>query len=258
MTGASSGIGRAYANRLARDGYHLVLTARRADRLEALARELRGRCRVRVEVTVADLSTEEGVAAGEARLSSGPPVEMLVNSAGFGTRGLFADIAPDRTADMVRLHVLAPVRLARAALPAMIAGRNGAIINVCSLGAFFTAARYVTYSATKAYLLSFSESLQAETAAHNIRVQALCPGLTRTEFFDSPEYSDFNYSNVPDWAWMTADAVAAESLAALESGSTVCVPGLHNRIFMRVMKAPLLGALFGRAIDWVSRGREVY
>lgn len=246
ITGASSGIGEAYARRLARNGAPLILVARREARLQALARELRP---VPVEVVAADLSREEEVARLEERITAGPPLSMLVSCAGFGTRGHFVEVPAETILAQTRLHVLAPVRLIRAVLPAMVRAGRGAVITVSSLGAFFPAPHYASYNASKAYLNALAEALHAELRESGVRVQVVCAGLTRTEFLSTAEYAGFDYKGAPDWAWMSPEAVVRESLAALESGRPLLIPGLHNRLFVRAMRAPGLGWLLGRAID---------
>ncbi len=255
VTGASSGIGAAYARVLAERGQPVALVARRRDRLQALAAELEQRHGVRAETIEADLSGEQGVGAVEAWIALRGPLQTLVHAAGFGTRDHFAALPADRTLQMVRLHVEAAVRLARAALPAMLEARGGAVILVSSLAGFFTTARYVTYSATKAYLNQFAEGLQAEVGPAGIRVQAVCPGLTRTEFLDSPDYDEFKYEQVPRWAWMSAEQVVRESLAALDRGQpTVLVPGWPNRLLAGALQTPGLGRALRWGIDRLSAG----
>lgn len=254
VTGASSGIGAAFARTLARDGHALTLIARREERLRELARELEPGARA-IEILPCDLATETGLAAACARIERGPELDLLVGAAGFGSRGLFAEIAPERSEAMVRLHVLAPLRLTRAALPAMLRRGRGAIVHVASLGAFFTTSRYVTYSATKAWLTTFCEGLADEVSASGIRVQALCPGLTLgTEFFENPEYAEFRYQRVPPRFWQQASTVVEESLAALaRGGPTIVVTGRHNRALVGLLRAPIVGALLRRGLTALGR-----
>ena len=169
ITGASSGIGMAFAERLAAEGYHLVIAARRKNLLADLAEQLEGIHNVRVEPFAVDLSTLKGIGRLEQRIASDPHIEMLVNSAGFGTRGLYHEVARDRIEAMVNLHVMAPSRLIRAALPNMREAKRGYIINVSSIGAFLTTSRYVTYSATKAFLNMFTLGLAEECILPPIR-----------------------------------------------------------------------------------------
>jgi hypothetical protein len=238
ITGASSGIGAAFARRLAADGHDLLLVARRAARLAELAAELHARHAVAAAALPADLSTLDGIDSVRRRIIDGPPLALLVNSAGFGTRGLFVEVEEQRTQAMVQLQAVAPVQLTRAALPAMLAAGRGRIILVSSLGGFFTTARYVTYSATKACINTFCEGLQAELSGTGVRAQAICPGLIRTEFFDGPDFANFRYQQVPSWVWMTAEQVVDETLASRE---TIFIPGRHFRAFAQALRTPLLG-----------------
>jgi hypothetical protein len=258
VTGASSGIGAAFARRLAADGHDLVLVARRAARLAALAEEVEARHGVHVETLAADLAGEAGAAAVEARLGRGAPFAWLVNSAGFGTRGLFAEIPAPRLTEQLRVHVEATVRLTRAVLPGMVAAGRGTVVNVSSLGAFFTTARYANYSATKVCVNMLTEGLRAELRGTGVRVIAVCPGLTRTEFLMTPEYAGFDYGAVPDWVWMSAEDVVEETLGALHAGRTIHVPGRMNRAFVGIMQTPIVGGLVRRALDRLGRDRPLF
>ncbi|MDQ2826481.1 MAG: SDR family oxidoreductase [Actinomycetota bacterium] len=227
VTGASSGIGRAIAVRLAADGTHLVLVARRAELLEALAEELHMAHGVDVEVLVADLIDPAGLASVEDRLRREPAVDLLVNNAGVGAQGRFAEIPLDWQDGQVRLNVLAPVRLTHAALQGMLARGRGGVLNVSSIAGTQPLPNVATYSATKAYLSSFSHSLHEEVRRSGIAVTALLPGFTRTGFH---EVAGANRTVVPAGAWMSAEAVAAAGLRAVARGRAQCVPGLGYRI----------------------------
>jgi hypothetical protein len=238
ITGASAGLGAEYARQLATAGTDLVLVARRRDRLEELGAGLREKHGVRIAVVAADLSTLEGLAAVEARLAAAPAVDLLVNNAGFGGRTGFAK---GKTADhvgMLRVHIDAAVRLAKAALPGMIDRGRGAIVNVASVAAFspFSGAMY---SGTKAFLVMFSENLQAEARSQGVAVQALCPGLTHTEFH---AVADLDLSAVPAVFWRTAEAVVRVSLRKI-GRSVVCIPGWENKTVAFLMRCPLTAAL---------------
>ncbi len=258
ITGASSGIGERFARRLARDGYDLILVARRKERLAEIGSELETKHGIRAEVQAADLARDQDVERLVNVIQGGPALDLLINGAGFGTRGHFAEVDAEKSEKMVRVHVLASVRLVRAALPAMIGRGCGALINISSLGAFFTTVHYTTYSATKSYLNVFSEGLAAELAGTGLKVQALCPGLTRTGFMFTPEYTDFHYEKIPKFAWMNPERVVDQSLSALENGPVVFIPGVFNRMFVRIMKAPLAGRLVGGAINLLSRGKQAW
>jgi len=233
VTGASSGIGRAIAVRLAADGTHLVLVARRAELLETLAEELRTARGVDVEVLVADLTDPVDLASVEDRLRADPPVDLLVNNAGVGAQGRFAEIPVDWQDGQVRLNVLAPVRLTHAALEGMLARGRGGVLNVSSIAGTQPLPNVATYSATKAYLSSFSHSLHEEVRRSGVAVTALLPGFTHTGFH---EVAGANRTIVPGFAWMSAEAVAAAGLRAVARGRAQCVPGLGNRILSGISR----------------------
>jgi uncharacterized protein len=256
VTGATAGIGAAFARQLAARGHDLVLVARDQARLDALAAELRECHAVQAEVLAADLSGDEGVERAVDRIAALPALAVLVNNAGFGTAGVLATAPPETQERMVRLHVLAPMRLTRAALPGLLARaalpgplarRDGAVVNVSSVASFLYAAGSVNYCATKAYLTTFSEGLGAELAGTGVQVQALCPGFTRTEFHQriGPAAGDH-----PAWMWLTADGVVGASLAQLDRrGPVICVPGLHYKLLVtvvRLLPRRLIGVLTGR------------
>jgi len=229
VTGASSGIGAVYARKLAEKGYNLILVARRKERLDALAEELAAAFHIKAQVLTADLSTYEGVEQVESFITALENLNVLVNNAGFGISGPFADndIAVQET--MIHLHVVASVRLTRAALPVMMAQKRGAIVNVSSLTAFFPLSGGATYSATKSYLNAFTEALHQELAGSGVRVQALCPGFTRTEFQTA---SGIEHTGIPEPAWMTPESVVDRSLRDLANSRVISVPGMAYRFLM--------------------------
>ena len=238
ITGASSGIGAAFARKLAALGYDLVLVARRGDRLEALAAELEAAYGIRAETLVADLTDEGDVERVAGAIAAIPNLELLVNNAGMGAEGRFyqADIGPQL--DMIRLHVLASVRLARAALPGMVERGRGGIINVASVAGFMALPENVNYCATKGYLITFSKALQLELTGTGVRVQALCPGFTHTEFHD--DLREFDKARTPKILWMPAEAVVEASLRGLARGEVVCIPGIGNRLIAAIGSSPLV------------------
>jgi len=237
ITGASAGLGTEYARRLAAEGTSLVLAARRADRLEELARELRTEHGVAADVVPADLSTDEGIGRVERVLAEDPALDLLVNNAGYGGRTGFVRGEAAGHLAMSRVHVEATVRLTHAALPGMIARGRGAVINVASVAAFspFSGAMY---SGTKSFLVMFSENLQNELRGKGIAVQALCPGLTHTEFH---AVAEMDLSGVPGMFWRTAEYVVRVSLRRL-GGRVVCLPGWENKTVAFLMRCPATAA----------------
>jgi uncharacterized protein len=231
ITGASSGIGAALARAFAARGRHLVLTARRQQRLEALAAELRAAHGVMVEVIVADLARPGGAAALLADLQQrGLTVHTLVNNAGFGLRGRFNEASWDEAEAMLQLMVSAPLQLSHALLPAMQQQGDGLILNVASLAGLIPGLPGSTlYSACKALLIRFSQSLAAETSGSGVRVLALCPGYVRSEFHTVLGVEE-RMQRLPGVFWMEADDLAARCLAAADGGAVVHVPGALNRL----------------------------
>jgi short-subunit dehydrogenase len=244
VTGASSGIGNAFATELAARGYDLVVVARDGERLKQLATALSQAHGTDVEVLRADLLVADDVASVERRLSAtgapdsehdGRPVDLLVNNAGFGTGGNFHELPLDAEIDQIELNVVAVVRLTHAALGAMVARRAGSVINVASIGAFQPSPKVATYSATKAFVLSFTEAVHEELAGTGVKVMALCPGFTRTEFQDR---AGLHGSAMPNFVWQSAEQVVAAALRDLEHGRALCVPGPLNKAtasFTRVL-----------------------
>jgi len=224
VTGASAGIGEAFARQLAKDGYDLVLVARRRDRLETLAKELGSAHGVSCEVISADLAKNDEVAGIEERLRAGD-IDLLVNNAGFGTFGEFATLPIDRELAEIDLNVRALFRLTHAALGPMIERRRGGIINVASAAAFQPIPYNATYAATKAFVLHFSEALHEEAKGHGVTVTCLCPGPVKTEF---QEVAGINESFMPSFAWEPVDSVVEAALSALRAGRAIVTPGLAN------------------------------
>lgn len=232
VTGASSGIGEVFARRLGTLGYDLILHGRRKERLEQLGDELQRRNGVRAEPFIADLDRPDELRSLESKLRTTPDLRFLVNNAGYSSIGRFHNEDIDGQEAIIHTHVVASVRLTHAALPAMLAAREGRIINVSSVAGFLVAPGSVTYCATKAYMISFSESLHLEVAPRGIKVQALCPGYTRSEF-----HQRLGYDTSGDFFrnFMTAEEVVDRSLKDLERGRVISIPGLQ---FKAVALAP--------------------
>ena len=233
ITGASSGIGEAFARALSRDGFDLLLVARRRPRLERLARELSETHGAAVEVLPADLTRPACLRAVETRLERETRLELLVNSAGRGEFGSLWQSPREALDTELRLNGLALLRLAHAALRPMLARRRGAVVNVSSTAGFVPCPNYAVYGATKAFVNSLSEALHEELRGTGVRVQALCPGLTHTEIF---EEAGVDVSSVPRFLWMTPEAVVEASLAALRRNEVICVPGLGNRTLASLVR----------------------
>jgi short-subunit dehydrogenase len=248
ITGASSGIGAEFARQLAASGMDVILVARRADRLEELSREVEDKSGVNCHVIVSDLSRpgapEEVFRQTEAK---GLAVEWLVNNAGFGTNGRFETLPLEREIEEIQLNVAALVALARLYVPGMVARGRGHIVNLGSVGSFVPTPYMATYSATKAFILSFSEALATELSGKGVKVLALCPGATRTEFQTVAGVSE----SVPDFTYMTAEAVVRLAINAARSGKRTLVPGWMNKTMIastrftpRSILARVAGSMF--------------
>ena len=231
VTGASSGLGAAFAERLAQDGYDLIIVARRRDKLEELADQLKSKYQTKVEVLAADLSKPDMMRFVEERITQDIELELLVNNAGFGGYMPFVELDPDRAEELINLQVLAVARLTRAALPGMIARGHGSIVNVSSRLAFSGSLgsaqlpKRATYAGTKAFINTFSQLLQSELEGTGVQVQALCPGLVETEFHS---HVGADTSRFPAGIIMKPADVVQASLTALKLGEVICVPSLED------------------------------
>jgi hypothetical protein len=243
ITGASSGIGAVFARKLAAE-HDLLLIARRQERLEALAAELGETYGTNIEVLPADLAEETALASVAERVRNEPRVALLVNNAGFGTKGLFweSDLAMQER--MHKLHVMATVRLTHAALEGMVARDLGGIINVASVSAFVRSPGSVSYGATKSWMTAFTEGLYVElkNARSNVTVQALCPGFTYSEFHDTMSVSRSRLAG-PKF-WMSAEDVVDASLDGLRRRKLFVIPGWRYRLLtMLLTKVPTAARL---------------
>ena len=223
ITGASAGLGVEFARQLSKRGHRLVLAARRKDRLDALARELGNTRAVAIDLSKAN-ATAKLMADLEA---AGEQVEILVNNAGFGLIGRFAELDPKRERQMIDLNVGALTDLCRAVAPGMIKRKSGAILNVASTAAFQPGPKMAVYFATKAFVLSFTDALHEELMPHGVKVTCLCPGPTRTEF---GEVAGFGGNGAFDKVAMEAGEVVEAGLKGMDRNRAVIVPGLVNKI----------------------------
>lgn len=234
ITGATAGIGAAFARRLSADGFDLILLARDAERLARAAKEYGN-----AEVVVADLATEEGIARAEAAARR---ADLVINNAGFGHKGRFLDVPIEDELTMLRVHCEAVLRLTHAALPAMRDRGRGGVINVASVAAFFPRG---TYGASKAWVVSFSQGVAQDVPG--VHVMALCPGFVHTEFH---ERARMDMSGVPSPFWLDADEVVAGALRDFRRGLAVSVPGAQYKALVglgRLLPRNLTARFSGRA-----------
>ncbi len=247
ITGASSGIGAEFARQLGRE-MDLVLVARRADRLETLKAEIEASGGRRCRVIAKDLSDPAAAAEIHAETEAqGLTIDWLVNNAGFGTNGPFATLPLEHEIEEIRLNVSALVALTRLYLPAMLARGHGRVVNLGSVGSWVPTPYMATYAATKAFILSFTEAVATEVAGRGVHVLALCPGATRTEFQAVAGVEE----NVPDFTYMSAQAVVAQAIAASRRGRRTLVPGWMNKLLIastrftpRFVLARVAGSMF--------------
>lgn len=229
ITGASSGIGACFARALAARGRPLVLVARSKDKLASLAHEIAQTHPLRIEVIEQDLSAEGAAGRLAAILQDrGIQVDLLVNNAGFGAQGEFWTLPLSRQSEMLRLNVVALTELTHLLLPGMVARRGGGIINVSSTASFQPIPYTCVYAATKAYVTSFSMGLAEEVRAYGVRVLALCPGGTATNFFDAGQFSKLQFPG----GLQSPEAVVEAGLRAFEQGRSLAVTRFINRLMV--------------------------
>ena len=238
VTGASAGIGSAFARVLASHGYDLALTARRTDRLDALAEEVRLRHGVEVLTVSADLAEPEAPGHILDHLTAhGRIVDALINNAGYGLPGAYADTRWADQQAFLQVMVTAPCELTHRVLPSMQQKRFGRIVNVASLAGLVPgAAGHTLYGAAKSLMVRFSQSLHLENAAEGVHVSALCPGFTYSEFHDVNGSRAMVNAATPSWMWLGADEVAAAGYEAVEANRPICVPGAPNKTIAALVK----------------------
>ncbi|TQR86226.1 SDR family oxidoreductase [Mycobacterium hodleri] len=248
ITGPTSGLGLGFARQYAVDGHDLVLVARDVERLERLAAELRADTGVEVEVLPADLALAADRLKVADRLAVG--VRILVNNAGFGTSGEFWTADPDMLQSQLDVNVTAVMHLTRAALPPMLASGAGTVINVASVAGLLPG-RGSTYSASKAWVISFSEGLANGLGGTGVGVHALCPGFVRTEFH---ERAGIDMAGTPSFLWLEVDDVVSDCLSAVAKGEVVIVPGIQYKALTTVGRI-VPRSLVRAATKVVGRGR---
>jgi short-subunit dehydrogenase len=241
ITGATAGIGAAYAKLLAKEGFDLVLVARDLPRLKGVAKELSNLYKIKAETIKADLTKPAQLAKVEKRLANNSkPIEVLINNAGFGLKDSFLVSNLAKEQELLDVLVTAPMRLSHAVLPGMIKRNSGSIVNVSSVASFIAGG---TYSAAKSYLTVFSEYLHTELRDTNIKVSALCPGFTRTEFHARGK---MKMSGLPNYMWTTVDQVVAKSWRYVKAGKVICIPGWQYMLLSsiaRIAPRPLVRKL---------------
>lgn len=242
VTGAAGGLGAAFARAFAAQGKRLLLVDNRSEPLHSIAAAL-AKDGTDVEPLVADLTARADIERVARAIEAREDRQVIVNNAGFGQRGLLGEAPPDGQLAQVDVMISATVRFCRAALPAFLAQRSGAVINVSSVGAFNPGTEWAIYGAAKRFILHYTQSLAKELDGTGVRAQALCPGWTHTGFHDasgSPEAKRI----VPDSMWMTPDEVARASLDALRTDRTIVIPGLRHHLHL----ASTYSRTFGRLL----------
>ncbi|MVN88696.1 SDR family NAD(P)-dependent oxidoreductase [Deinococcus sp. HMF7620] len=249
VTGASAGIGWAFAHRLADQGYDLIVVGRRAERLAELAAELPG---AQVRPVVADLGTDAGIAA-VADLCASEPLSLLVNNAGVAHYMPLTQLPADKAAELLHVKVIAPTMLSRAVVPGMVSRGTGTIINVAGMLGFGAAAPpqgRVTYVATLAHLIALSQAMHQELSPQGLQVQVLCPGVVATEFHTR---QGFDLSAIPR---MSADDVVTASLKGLALGEVICAPGVEDAELLKTVEQAELAAFHGQSPELAQRYRN--
>ena len=231
VTGATAGIGESFTRLLAQEGYDLVLVARDSARLQERAKSLEAKYQIRTEVLSADLADANQLALVAARLSSPiDPIEVLINNAGFGIKDSFLKSKIEDEIQLIDVLAKAPMQLMHAALIQMLERNSGVIINVSSVVSFIAGG---TYSAAKSYLTVHTESLHTELAKTNIKISALCPGFTRTEFH---QRGKMKMTGLPNFMWLDADRVVRDSWRAAQARRAICIPGWQYKILATIAR----------------------
>ncbi len=252
ITGASSGIGKTYARHLASLGYNLILVARRENLLKEISDELSSKHKVESDIVATDLSEHTGVVKLKKYLNTSAKPDIFIHAAGFGTRGFFSELDEERIERQVYLMTVAGAVIARTVLPYMIEKKEGVLIIVSSVAAFISTAQYPIYSAVKTFANTFITGLRDELAATNIKVQSVCPGVTRTEFMFTEQYKEkkFDYSFVPAKYWMDPEEVVTESWKRLTKNyKPIIVTGKSNRFMVAILNSPWIGKIIKSQIS---------
>jgi len=242
ITGATSGIGKAFAEKLAESGHNIIIISRKQESADKTEAELKNKYSVNVSSIVADPGAHEGLYRIYGKLEKENDIEFLVHAAGYGTTGNVEELEPDLLENQIYLHDTAATLLARAVIPGMVKRGKGRIIFISSLAAFMTTADFTVYSATKVFLNMLSKGLKVELAGTNVKTLAVCPGLVKTDFWNNGYFDDSDYTKAPESYWLSPEEVADESLAFIEKrNKPVMIAGRSNRAFVGFLNIPLIG-----------------
>ncbi|TLX73233.1 SDR family oxidoreductase [Labilibacter sediminis] len=235
ITGATSGIGTGYVNSLAKKGWNLIITGRRIARLNKLKKEITQKYHVNVIAIPADFTCDEDIKLLLETIDYEDQIDLLINNAGFGQNKNFFENSIEEQQKMLKVHITATSKLIHHVVPKMILNQEGAIINVSSLSAFLPASNSYYYSASKAFLVSFSESLHIDLAGKNIKVQVLCPGFTQTEFHSRQGLGEAKSWLARKILWRSVDQVVNKSLKSLGRKRIICIPGFVNQCIYHIL-----------------------
>lgn len=257
ITGASSGIGAAYAIELANRGNDLILVSRNTEKLQKLATQIGVNSKVNIEILMADLSKERELHLVEERIREETDLEVVINNAGFATRDIFTNTDIVKQINMLRVNLEAPIRLCHAALPLMIRRKKGYIINVSSIGAFLHSPTNAIYCTTKRGLLTFSQIIHEELENSGVTIQVVCPGFTYTNFYNTDEFlggENIKHA-IPKFMWMKPDKVVNQSLHDLQRGNLLSIPGWQNKTVIFLARLGISG-LFSAPV--IRKLRQTY
>lgn len=235
ITGATSGIGASFAKILASRGYNLIITGRRKEKIQKLADELSKKYNIKIEVIIAELSNEKDVSNIIEHISKINNIDILINNAGYSIFKNFSDTTNTEIDKIVSVHILTVTKIINAVLPKMTRQGYGNIINVSSLGAILPIKKDAVYCGTKSFLITFSESLYMEVRDKGIKVQALCPGLTRTDFHSKLNMKSSDKEKLEQFELMSPDEVADYSLKCLNKNRVICIPGSRKRVLAKLV-----------------------
>ncbi len=236
ITGATSGIGAAYAKALAQKGWNLIITGRRENRLKTIKKDLSDLYPIHIQTVKADLLNPDDINHFLQVIDQTDHIELLINSAGFGFNRNFFENEYDIQLSMMQIHINATTKIVHHVVPHMIKNGKGNIINIASLSAFLPAPLSYCYNASKAFLVTFSECLYLDLSSKNIKVQVLCPGLTKTEFHSKQGIHNIDNNFINRLMWLSADQVVNKSLNALRNGKIIVIPGFVNRFIYFLTK----------------------